>query len=62
MADDKQEIKINTGGEAPADADEQSVDEQAELSLSEEELTALCRFDHIHGLTRPPLLAEWIMS
>ena len=26
------------------------------------ELTALCRFDHIHGLSRPPLLAEWIMS
>lgn len=26
------------------------------------ELTALCRFEQIRGLTRPPLLAEWIMS
>ena len=26
------------------------------------ELTALCRFDQIRGLSRPPLLAEWIMS
>lgn len=26
------------------------------------ELTALCHFDQIRGLSRPPLLAEWIMS
>ncbi|WP_319469864.1 DNA integrity scanning protein DisA nucleotide-binding domain protein [uncultured Pseudodesulfovibrio sp.] len=26
------------------------------------ELTALCHFDQIGGLSRPPLLAEWIMS
>jgi hypothetical protein len=26
------------------------------------ELTALCRFGQIRGLSRPPLLAEWVMS
>ncbi len=26
------------------------------------ELTARCQFQQIHGLTRPPLLAEWIMA
>ena len=26
------------------------------------ELTALCHFQHICGLRRPPLLAEWVMS
>lgn len=26
------------------------------------ELTALCHFGHIQGMSRPPLLAEWIMS
>lgn len=26
------------------------------------ELTALCHFDNIDGLSRPPLLAEWIMA
>lgn len=26
------------------------------------ELTAVCHFQQIHGLSRPPLLAEWVMS
>lgn len=50
MAEDKQEIRINTGGEAAEAAEEVKTakDEQGatELSLSEAELEALCR-EHV---------------
>jgi len=39
-----------------------SSDRPVSIIKNGQELTALCRFDQIRGLSRPPLLAEWIMS
>lgn len=39
-----------------------SADRPVSIIKNGVELTALCRFEQIRGLTRPPLLAEWIMS
>lgn len=39
-----------------------SADRPVSIIKSGVELTATCHFDQIRGLSRPPLLAEWIMS
>ncbi len=39
-----------------------SADRPVSIIKSGQELTAQCRFEQIRGLTRPPLLAEWIMN
>ena len=39
-----------------------SADRPVSIIKNGVELTALCHFHHICGLTRPPLLAEWVMS
>lgn len=39
-----------------------SSDRPVSIIKSGVELTALCNFDQIRGLSRPPLLAEWIVS
>jgi hypothetical protein len=39
-----------------------SADRPVSIIKNGQELTAQCHFDQIRGLSRPPLLAEWIMS
>lgn len=39
-----------------------SADRPVSIIKNGVELTALCHFDQIRGLSRPPLLAEWIMN
>lgn len=39
-----------------------SADRPVSIIKNGVELTALCQFQQIRGLSRPPLLAEWIMS
>lgn len=39
-----------------------SADRPVSIIKNGVELTALCRFGQIRGLSRPPLLAEWVMS
>lgn len=39
-----------------------SADRPVSIIKNGVELTARCHFQQIHGLSRPPLLAEWIMS